>query len=78
MGQPDFWNDPEKAKSTVGELKILKAQLEPIQTMLAGIDDVRALCQLAEDASWRSWRSAAKRSSCSRCSMGPTIPATAS
>jgi len=50
MGQPDFWNDPEKAKSTVGELKILKAQLEPIQTMLAGIDDVRALCQLAEEA----------------------------
>jgi peptide chain release factor 2 len=50
MGETDFWNNPEQAKSTVAELKVIKAVTEPIDVMLRGIDDARALCQLAEEA----------------------------
>jgi peptide chain release factor 2 len=49
MGQADFWNDPEGAKSVVSEMKILKAQIEPVERLLTGIDDVRALLQLADE-----------------------------
>ena len=50
MGDANFWNDPDGAKSTVAELKIIKTQLEPVQNMLAAIDDVRAMQQLGEEA----------------------------
>lgn len=50
MGQPDFWNNQETAKSTVSELKIVKAGIEPVEAMLRGIEDVRALYQLAQEA----------------------------
>jgi peptide chain release factor 2 len=50
MGEAGFWDNPERAKTIVSELKVLKAQIEPITNMLAGIEDVRALYQLAEEA----------------------------
>ncbi|MBV8780749.1 MAG: peptide chain release factor 2, partial [Phycisphaerae bacterium] len=50
MGEADFWNDQEGAKSIVAELKVIKSQLEPVQAMLAAIEDVRALQQLGEEA----------------------------
>ncbi len=50
MGQTDFWDNPEAAKGIVGELKLLKAQSEPIVQLLAEIDDVRAMHELAVEA----------------------------
>jgi peptide chain release factor 2 len=50
MGQADFWNDSEGAKGVVSELKLLKSQIDPVKRLLAGIEDVRALLQLAEEA----------------------------
>lgn len=50
MGQADFWNNQEKAKLVVAEMKILKAQVEPIQKIIADIEDVKALVELAEEA----------------------------
>ncbi len=50
MGQADFWDNQETAKSVVSELKIIKACIEPVEAMLRGIDDVRALHQLAQEA----------------------------
>ncbi|CAN5453315.1 peptide chain release factor 2 [soil metagenome] len=50
MGLSDFWNDQEAAKSVVAEMKLVKAVVEPIETMLAGIDDVRALYELGTEA----------------------------
>lgn len=50
MGQADFWSDPESAKAVVSELKILKAQIDPLDRLMTGIEDVRALLQLAEEA----------------------------
>ena len=50
MGEPGFWDHQEAAKAIVGEVKILKATIDPIRDLLAGVDDARALCQLAQEA----------------------------
>ena len=50
MGESGFWDNPEAAKGTVSELKLIKAAVTPVQEMLAAIEDVRALCQLGEEA----------------------------
>jgi peptide chain release factor 2 len=50
MGETSFWDNPEAAKSVVAELKVIRAVTEPIETVLRGIDDTRALTQLAEEA----------------------------
>jgi peptide chain release factor 2 len=49
MGEADFWDDQEKAKSVVSEAKSLKAIVEPIESLLREIDDVRAMVQLGEE-----------------------------
>jgi peptide chain release factor 2 len=49
MGQPGFWDDPEGAKSVVGELKSIKAAMEPVEQLLRGIDDVRAMYELGHE-----------------------------
>ena len=50
MGEPGFWDHPDGAKSIVAEVKVLKATIEPMQAMIAAVDDVRALYQLGEEA----------------------------
>jgi peptide chain release factor 2 len=50
MGEGGFWDNPEAAKSTVAELKAIKAAVEPVEAVLSGIEDVRALYQLGEEA----------------------------
>jgi peptide chain release factor 2 len=50
MGQNGFWDHPETAKSVVAEVKILKAMIDPVDSMLKGIDDVRAMYQLGTEA----------------------------
>lgn len=50
MGQTSFWDNPEAAKSVVAELKIIKAVTEPIETVFRGLDDTRALMELAQEA----------------------------
>jgi len=50
MGESGFWDNPEAAKGVVSELKRLKAATDPIQALLSGIEDVRALYQLGEEA----------------------------
>jgi peptide chain release factor 2 len=50
MGEPGFWDHPEAAKSVVGEAKVLKAVIEPVEGLLREIDDVRAMQQLGDEA----------------------------
>src|SRR5579862_1712662 len=50
MGEEGFWNNQDAAKSLVAEVNILKATIEPIEAMLRGIDDVKALYDLAKEA----------------------------
>jgi len=50
MGETGFWDNQDAAKSVVAEVKLLKAAIDPVEQMLAGLGDVRALYELAEEA----------------------------
>jgi peptide chain release factor 2 len=50
MGEAGFWDNPETAKSVVGEAKVLKAVIEPVESLLREIDDVAAMQQLGDEA----------------------------
>ncbi len=50
MGETGFWDNQEAAKPIIQELKVLKAQIDPIEAILKQIDDVRALYELGEEA----------------------------
>jgi len=49
MGQPGFWDNQEAAKGLVSELKILKATIDPIESIIKGVEDTRALQELAAE-----------------------------
>ena len=50
MGQSGFWDNPQGARAVVSEVKVLKAAIEPVEALLRGVEDVRALYQLGEEA----------------------------
>lgn len=50
MGETGFWDNPETAKAVVGEAKVLKAVIEPVESLLREIDDVAAMQQLGDEA----------------------------
>jgi peptide chain release factor 2 len=50
MGGTDFWNNQETAKSTVAEMKVLKALIDPIDAMMRDIADVKAMYDLGQEA----------------------------
>jgi len=50
LGEAGFWDNQDNAKAIVGEIKVLKAMIGPVDDMLRGIDDVRALYELGEEA----------------------------
>jgi peptide chain release factor 2 len=50
MNAPDFWDDPDAAQKTVAQMKRVKAATEPVQEMVDGLGDVRAMVELADEA----------------------------
>jgi peptide chain release factor 2 len=50
MGEEGFWNNQDSAKTVVAEVKALKALTDPLESMLRGIGDVKAMYELAEEA----------------------------
>jgi peptide chain release factor 2 len=50
MGETAFWDNPNAARSVVAEMKLIKAVTDPIETIFRGIDDARALMELAQEA----------------------------
>lgn len=50
MGSQTFWNDQEKAKEIIQELKTLNAVLKPFEDLIRQSDDLQALIDLAEEA----------------------------
>src|SRR5262245_39276199 len=50
MESPSFWNDPERAKATIQELKSLNAVLKPFEDLVKQADDLVASIELAEEA----------------------------
>jgi peptide chain release factor 2 len=50
MAASDFWNDQEKAKLIIAELKTLNAVLEPFEALVGQGEDLQAMIDLAEEA----------------------------
>jgi peptide chain release factor 2 len=52
MGEPTFWNNPEKAQQTIQLLKPLNGLLKPFEDLETSVGDLQALAELAaEDGS---------------------------
>src|SRR3954470_22980603 len=49
MNSPSFWNDQEKAKAIIQELKTLNAVLKPFEELGRKADDLGASIELAEE-----------------------------
>jgi peptide chain release factor 2 len=50
MESPTFWNDQEKAKSIIAELKSMNSVLKPFEDLVKQADDLAASIELAEEA----------------------------
>src|SRR3954447_8861521 len=50
MGEPGFWDNQESAQGVVAEMKRIKTAIDPVEQLLRGIDDVRAMYQLGQEA----------------------------
>jgi peptide chain release factor 2 len=50
MGAADFWDDPEAAKSVVSEMKLLKAQVEPLRRVVADFEDAKVAYEMSREA----------------------------
>src|SRR6516225_9420155 len=49
MGQPNFWDNPEKAQQTIQQLKPLNGLLKPFEDLESSVGDAGALAELAEE-----------------------------
>ena len=49
MSAPDFWNNQEKAREVVAELKGLKALLKPLEEAIRAADDLATLVEMARE-----------------------------
>ncbi len=50
MAEPGFWDYPEAAQTIVGQLKSVKATVDPLQALIAQAEDVEVLLELAREA----------------------------
>ncbi len=51
MGRPDFWSDQVAAQKTVAELKVNKAQIDPILKVQKDFEEARLAYDMAKEAS---------------------------
>ncbi len=49
MEKPGFWDNQESARKVVQELKTLRAQVEPVQKLIARLEDAEVLVELTEE-----------------------------
>jgi peptide chain release factor 2 len=49
MGQPNFWDNQEKAQQTINQLKPINALLNPFESFEAAAEDLCALAELSEE-----------------------------
>ena len=88
MNGATFWNDQEKAKGVIQEVKSLNTVLKPFEALVRQADNLGATIELAEEAETDEFddeirsacdaggRRISMRSSSARCSAGPTTIAT--
>lgn len=53
MGQTDFWEDPDSAKKVVGELKLIKAQIAPLDKVIEAFEDAKVAYEMAREGNDR-------------------------
>jgi peptide chain release factor 2 len=51
MGEPNFWDVPERAQGVIAQLKPLNGVLKPFEELEAAAGDVQAMAELAEEDS---------------------------
>ena len=51
MGAMDFWDDQDKAQETVAQLKLTKAQLEPLKAVISAFEDAQVCYEMAKEES---------------------------
>ena len=49
MGQPSFWDNPEKAQQIIQQLKPLNALLKPFEDLEGAAGDLKALVELCDE-----------------------------
>lgn len=49
MGEPGFWDNPEKAQQVINQLKPLNGLLKPYEELEATAGEVRTMAELAEE-----------------------------
>ena len=49
MGQNDFWDRPEAAKKIVGELKLIKAQIAPLDKVIEAFEEAKVAYEMARE-----------------------------
>jgi len=50
MNATDFWDDPKKAQEVVGEMKRVKAQVEPLREVMERFEDAKVAYEMAKEA----------------------------
>src|SRR5215216_3629203 len=48
MGDPTFWDNQDKAKKTIQQLKTLNALVKPYEELAGSIDDLKTMAELAD------------------------------
>jgi peptide chain release factor 2 len=51
MGAADLWDNPDKAQATVAQLKLVKAQIEPLKAVILRFEDAEVAYEMAKEAS---------------------------
>ncbi len=49
MGQPNFWDNPEKAQQVIQKVKPLNGLINPYEDLATGFQDLQALAELTEE-----------------------------
>ncbi len=50
MNQAEFWNNPKEAQKTIDALKVVRAQVEPLEQAIASLEDAKVGYQLSKEA----------------------------
>ena len=50
MNQDGFWNDQESAQKVIGKFKLVKAQIDPLEDVIARLEEAQVALELAKEA----------------------------
>ena len=50
MEEGDFWNDSKAAQRHIEELKVVRAQIEPLESAMKAFEDARVGYEMAKEA----------------------------